>query len=418
MGLLTRFFGSKDEKKNLAASIVPSSLQRVRQDIISWRTAVAEAEQAYFPFRVKMQKLFVDTVLNGHVTACMEFRKNLTLQRDYRIMQGEVANEDLQKLLNVAWFDNLLSYVLDAQYYGYSLISLGDVTNSSFENMALIRRENVSPDRMIVSPFDYAMIGKSFVEPPYAKWHIYADTPSENGHSKCGYGLLYKVAMYEIICRNLIGYNSDAAELFGMPLRVGKTTKTEEAERKDFADALQYMGSAGWAVIDLQDEIELIANSTGATGFQIYADLEKRCEAKISKIILGHADAMDSTPGKLGGGNENGPAQKAIDTIQNKDGKFTENIINNQIFPKLREIGFMIPEDAVFQFSNDKEAEDYRAKVDNSNKVTADIALTMSQAGLKMAPEYFEERTGIPTTEAPKPKEVKSIQNKLNELYR
>jgi phage gp29-like protein len=420
---MNRFFGSKDPKKNVSTKIVSVGLNRVRQDIQSWRSAVTEAETSYFQQRSKMQILFADTVLNGHVFSCMEKRKKLTLQRDFEIMVNGKESEDLETIFKSKWFADLISYMLDAQFYGYSLVSLGDCIDSNFPEMTLIKRENVSPDRLNVAAFVGMLSGDQFMEEPFATWHIYADTPSENGHSRCGYGLLYKVAMYEIICRNLIGANATAAELFGMPLRHGKTDKTEEEEREAFANSLAAMGSAGWVVTDLMDEIELIQNSTGSTGYQIYENLEKRCEAKISKLILGHADALDSVPGKLGNDGRDSPAQEALKEIKVSDGNVIENLINNQIIPKLRKIGFGIPEGAVFCYSNNDEKEEQRARVDASNKITAEIAQIMTSGGLKMDPKYFEERTGIPTTEAeipePDPKTFnKNVQNKINALYK
>ena len=225
--------------------------------------------------------------------------------------------------------------------------------------------------------------------------------------------------MYEILCRNLIGFNSDAAEVYGMPIRWGKTNKTEESERAEFLSALVNMASNASVVTDMTDEIELIQNSAGSTGYMIFENLEKRCEDKISKVLLGHADALDSVPGKLGS-EQNGAAAKALEEIQSKDGRYIESIINDQVLPKLRALGFSIPEGRAM-FANDNELEELRERVDASNKVTADIALTMSQAGLKMDAKYFEERTGIPTkevTNTPKEPFNAKVQNKLNELYR
>lgn len=418
---LTRFFGSKDPQKNVGASIVPQGLQRTRQDIQKWREAVVEAEQSYNPFRVKMQTLYADTVLNGQVTACLEFRKNLTLLRDFEILVNDVESEDLEIIFESKWFSELVNYILDAKFYGYSLVSLGDVIDSQFKELTLVKRENISPDRMNVSMFQYGITGINFTEKPYNTWHIYASTPSDNGYSRCGYGLLYKVAMYEILCRNLIGYNSDSAELFGMPLRIGKTHKTDETERQAFADMLQYMGSAGWAITDMQEEIELITNPQSGSGYQIYENLEQRCEKKISKILLGHADAIDSIAGKLGNDNGESPAQKSIENIQTLDGLYVENIVNEQLIPNLRKIGFSIPENAEFKYSNSHEEMENKLHVIDVNTKVATIAQTMKDAGLQMDPKYFEEQTGIPTKEVPaqfQPSFNKSVSNKLNEIYR
>jgi phage gp29-like protein len=276
-----------------------------------------------------------------------------------------------------------------------------------------------------VPEFIYSLSGSKFTEEPFKDWHLWVSTPSENGVGTCGYGLFYKIALYEIFLRNTLGYNGDYVELFAMPYRVGKTTKTEEGERAELEAAIQNMGSAGWALIDPMDEIEFLEIGSGGPGFAAYESLEERCEKKVSKIILGHEDAVSSTPGKLGSGQgEDNPVASALTDKQVKDGKFVERVINGQLLPKMRNLGFNIPENFKFEYKNDSEKEAFRAKEDASNKLTAEIAQTMKNAGLKMDAKYFEERTGIKTTEMEEIEieedkaGVESVKNQLLNLYK
>ena len=294
------------------------------------------------------------------------------------------------------------------------------MVDSKFPNIQPIRRWNVSPDRLNVAQFIYSLSGVNFLDEPYADWHLWVTTPGQLGVSQVGYGLLYNVALYEIMCRNLIGNNADASEMYGMPIRVGTTTKTEEEERSTFEQALANMGSAGYIVKDQLDTIELVESSIAGQGFKIYGDFEKRLESKISKLILGHADAMDSVPGKLGGGQgEISPAQQALDDIMQIDSMFVEEFVNNNLFPKLRNLGFDIPEGMKFRFANNVEKQLQRVNEDKNNLATANLALTMKNAGLEMDAQYFEERTGIPTQKVAVMPSIpfNRIQNKLNKLY-
>ena len=418
----------KNPERNLRSFITPVQLQRIRHDVQLWREAVQEAEQAWYPHRVRMQRMFIDTVLNGHVSACISRRKNLTLLKDFKLCNEEgEENEQLTKLIKKQWFNLYCNYVLDAQFFGYTLISLGDLVNDDFPKLTTIRRFNVSPDRLNVTSYVYSLSGAQFMDEPYHLWNVWQPTPTDVGISLCGYGLLYKVAMYEIICRNTLGFNMDAAELYGMPIRKGKTMKTNEDERALFEHSLAQMGSAGYILLDTMDELDLVESSGSGQGFKIYESLESRCEKKISKILLGHADALDSTSGKLGATQgEDSPTAQALMDIQSIDVRFVENNINTELLPRLRKLGFPIPEDVCFMFKNDEEREAMRSREDASNKVTAEIAQTMKNAGLQMDAEYFAERTGIPTEkiEAPAPppavapvEELGSIANKLRRLY-
>jgi len=293
----------------------------------------------------------------------------------------------------------------------------------------------VSPDRHEVGSYIYSTSGKDFRQPPQSDWHIYVKTKSDNGASPCGYGLFYNIALYEIILRNTLGFNADFVELYAMPYRVGKTTKTTETERAELEAAVRNMGSAGYAIIDPMDEIEFLESKMAGTGYKSYDSLLQYCQKTISKIILGHADAVDSTPGKLGAGQgskdgantDGSPVGMALADKQTKDARFIEPIINRQLFPKLKTIlpKIAIPDGYHFEYVNDSEEQEFRIKEDNSNLVTAQIAQTMKTAGLQMDAGYFSERTGIVATKAPDPvappmppgREDK-VKNKLKELYK
>jgi Protein of unknown function (DUF935) len=413
---------SSIDEKNLKGFISPVQFQRYKQDATTWRNAVTEAENAWYPHRVKMQRIYIDTVLNGHVSACISRRKDLTLLRKFEFVdsKGNIDNKTTEYFQNringqdqnKKWFNQFIDYSLDALYYGYSLISLGDVENDTFKEITTIKRWNVSPDRLCVNSLVYSLSGVNFLDVPYNKWHVYVTTPNEIGTSPCGYGILYRVALYEILLRNVQAFNIDYVELFSAPFRVGKTTKTDE-ERTDFFNSLINMGSSGVAIIDPTDEIDFVESKNSGTGFNSYSDIEKRLEAKISKIILGHADALDSIPGKLGNSNEKSPAQRAMDDKQTVDGHFISTIINDELLPKMRALGFLIPDDVRVSLKNDSETEEIRANIINQ-------AVEMNKAGLTMSPEYFTEKTGIQVqaqSNTVKPILNNKIKNKLNDIY-
>lgn len=288
---------------------VPYQLQRIRQDALSRREAIEEAERAYFPHRVRMQQMYLNTKENGHIFACIERRKDLTRLRKWEFVNanGEVNQKVTDIFCNNVkgnsvvkeWFAKLVNYILDARFYGYTLVYLGDIHNGDFDDLEVVKRWFVSPDREMLNSVLYDVNGAEFCEDENIKdWYLYVPTDNETGTSKCGYGLFYELSIYEIFARNLLGFNGDFVELFSQPFRVGKTNKTEESERAMFAETLRDMGSSGWALLDAQDDtIEFLESSLGGNGFQGYDNFEKRLEDKISQIILGHSDAVKSIAG-------------------------------------------------------------------------------------------------------------------------
>ena len=399
----------------------PVQLLRLKIDTSFWRSAINEAERplSSLPYRVQMQQIFIDTVLNGHVAACMQRRKNLTLLKNFIICDdNDVEDIEATKLLKTNWFQLMRNYIADAQYYGYSLISFGDMVDNQFPNVQLTRRADVSPDRLVLASFMYIPTGIRFNDPnevdangqSYYDWSLYVPTASENGVSRCGYGLLYKVAVYEIIMRSIIGWNTDYIERYGQPTAVIKTVDNSEEERGKAAEALEMLGSSGSMIMDIKDEFEFVTAKDAGTGWQSYADYEARCKKTISSIILGHEDGVGSTPGKLGSsqggkliGIDDTPQGRALAECESIDSRFEEFVINNHLIPKLIKLGIKIPVGKKYKLKNDQEQYVEEKREGETALAWATIAKTLSDAGLKIDVKEFVENSGITVTEKPIP---------------
>lgn len=417
--------------KDLRTYIAKVQLPRIRQDIQTWRDGIKEAELAYFGQRIKMQQLYYDTVNNGHVAACMEKRRNLTLLRDYRIVDDAGnENEEATKSLKAQWFYDFMGYVIDAKFYGYSPIHIGDVVDGVVVKTDIIRRHNIylgkDGDHPMVTSYPYSLYGTPIEEGEPADWHVWVGTPSDIGVTPIGYGLLYKVGMYEIILRNLLGYNADWVEIFGQPIRHAKTNKAQDdPERVALENSLDSMGSRAWIVTDPTDEIAILETRNSKGAQNPYHNLEERCEKKISKILLGHADAIDSTPGKIGSGQgQDNPIKDALDEIQMVDARFVQHIVNTLLLPKLRNIGVSIPEGLLFEFSNDSELVEARKEEDANNLILSQVIMNLKNGGLEADPKYISERSGIPVTKAAIPDNPmalpgmsKDIKNRMERIY-
>ena len=197
------FGKSNAKKKSRKVDTVPASVQRLRQDAESRRLAIQEAEQAFFPFRVKMQRLYLNTAENGFVSACIDRRKDLTLLRKWEFKtKGGGTDEKLTSIFCnqidgktslKQWFENFISFALDAKFYGYSLIYLGDVVNGEIVGTEVEKRWLVSPDRCMISRFEYMTTGVDFiVDPEVQDSYVWVSTPNDQGTSTCGFGEFFK----------------------------------------------------------------------------------------------------------------------------------------------------------------------------------------------------------------------------------
>jgi phage gp29-like protein len=400
--------GSIDVEKNLAKSLSPVPAFRIKQDVQQWREAIKEAELPILPFRYKMQIAYLDTVLDPHLLACMERRKNLTMLRNFEMVdKNGVKNDEWSKFFDAQWFRTFLNYSLDAQFYGYSLISMGDIEDNIFKNINIIRRCNISPDRHNVAPVPYSPDGADFLSEPYSSWHIWIKTHNPHGLSSCGYGLLYELTHLVIMLKNNLIYNSDYAEVYGMPFRQMKTSMKNEEERKAAELNMQRMASNNYIITDTDDEI--IFHKVESGGYSVYSDLEERLNKLISKIVLGHSDALDSVPGRLGSSQGvDSPVSQAMTDTQAVDANFIIPIVNEQLIPLMRFHGINIPEDLTFNFTNDIERTEEIVQKNQYLKDLSQITKTFADAGWRIDESYIEELTGLKLTEIPTKTEVTS----------
>ncbi len=393
---------------NLSGYIAPMQFYRENIDLGSWRSAVSEAERPILPYRVQMQRIFADLVLDAHVSSTWDRRKNLTLLKEFGIFNGETLDEKATELFKTDWFNNLMNYALDAKGYGYSLIGMGEMLDFKFPKLRLIKRENVSPDREILSPLVYSPNGEvQFNDPSvtdehgnsFYDWSIWVKTPSETGQSICGYGIFYKIARYEILMRHNLSDNATFNEMFAQPYRALYTNLLNDEEKLRAETQLQSMGATGYGIFPRDSEFKFIDGGSAGNGYKSYDNFDERLEKKISKLILGHEDAMAGTPGKLGSQQgEDSPVYQALEDIEVIDNNFIENLVNNQLIPKLQNIGFSIKPGLKFKFKNNKEVEEVKEKQTALNTKVASYLLQLSNAGYKVDPTQVEELTGLKIT--------------------
>lgn len=411
--------GSRNKNRNLNNRKMPIMLSRMRQDIGTWRGWLTEAEQAYWPFRVKMQVGYMDTKLNAHVTACIERRKNLTLLREFEFRTEDGKRDDAwTKYFHRRWFaHNFVNYTLDSIGHGYSLISLGDIgtikkgsTNIMDYyplNPTIITRAHVSPDREEVGAFIYTPTGTSFAKGLPDDYHVFVTTIEDNGLSNCGYGLLYPTAYLEILMRNNNGYNTDFIEMFAHPLRVLYTNAMEGPEQDARELALQQMASSAYLMLnDMGERLEFVTDGAKGNGYKSYADFRQALMGDVAKLWLGHQDAISSVPGKLGSSQVSGgpthddaaatPIASALRDIQTKDAQFCEPVYNDMLLPKLRSIGIPVPEGGYIIYLNDAEERAIQDSKNTTNQAFATNVMTLAQAGKKVKNSFIETSMGFP----------------------
>lgn len=370
-------------------------LQRVRQDAQKFKIAVTAAESPKYPNRFLLCQSYQQIVLDGQIESAMLQRKMRVLSQKFHVKNasGEV-DEEKTKLLVQQWFYDFMDLSLDSKYWGHSLIQFGEIKNDIFTSVDLVPRIYVVPEFDLVRTNTATITeGKNFTEKPYSNWCIGVGRKKD-------LGLLMKCAPYAIWKNNAMGAWAEFAEIFGAPIRLTKTDVRDEVTRKNAENMMKNMGVATWAVMDLNDDIELLdGNKTDA--FQVFNEMVERCNTEISKIILGQTGTTDE---KAYSGSSN-VHNEVAKQIARQDMLQMQFVVNNQLFPMMTSLGFDL-NGFTFEFdlSEDMSVLD-QAKIDAS-----------FMPYVKFEKSYLEEKYNIVLSDE-EVEQPDAVAKKLKNLY-
>lgn len=324
-------------KAGLLIDIVQKARQLTQKDIQTWRRAHQAALNPENPRRRELYAIYDDIMVDGHITGAIEHnRKNETLQKAFKVVdKSGKKNPELTQFLEAAWFKKFVSLALDSRFYGHSLIELGPPTlidgKPGFLYSKLVPREHVSPELgvFIRDPGDDWKKGIPYNVPEYFPWVIEANDDS--------LGLLLKCCAPAISKRYILAFWDEFAEIFGMPIRFATTTSRDRTEQNKIATMLEKMGAAAWGLFPEGTTIQLKETGRG-DAFEVYDRRIIRADFEMSKALLGQTMTMDN-------GSSQSQAEvhkKILDRICESDADFVRDLVNNQLFPRLKVHGWRV----------------------------------------------------------------------------
>jgi phage gp29-like protein len=179
------------------------------------------------------------------------------------------------------------------------------------------------------------------------------------------------------------------AEVFGMPLRIGKYDPGAGKEDKDaLVAAIRSLGSDAAGIISKNTEIEFVeAVQKGGTQI-LYEVLANFCDKQVSKAILGQTATTEGTPGKLG--NEDAQDQVRHDLIK-ADAESLAKTIRFQIVRPL--VGY--------NFGWDKPLPWFKLLFEPPEdlKQLSDVYVNLSKINFPLTAKHVSERFKVPLPE-------------------
>jgi hypothetical protein len=384
------------QKANIRKTIdFEQQLQRVRQDAQKFNIALQAAESPMYPNRFLLMQTYQQIWLDAQLQSAVLQRKSKILCKKFMVCgpDGEV-DESKTAYFNQKWFYDFQNLALDSIFWGFSCVQFGAIVNDKYSSVELIPRIYVVPEFSLVRTNTATVTeGKHFDESPYNNWCIGVG-------EKKDLGLMMYLAPYVIWKKNAMAAWAEFAEVFGSPIRIGKTDVRDEATRINMINMLKNMGVASYAVLDTNDEIELMqASRTDA--YAVFDKMVERCNSEISKIILGQTGTTDE---KAYSGSANVHEGVAA-MISKQDTLKMQFVIENQLVPMMIRNGFDLS-GCTFKYDDSESLPLIeQAKIDAS-----------FMPYVKFEHEYLEQKYGIELSD--EELEMETVANKLKNLYK
>lgn len=218
--------------------------------------------------------------------------------------------------------------------------------------------------------------GTSYIKPPYSVWSL------EYGESD-DLGMFNALAKEVISKKYALQFWDQFAEVFGMPLRIGKTSSQNKGDIVKIETMLEGMGSAAWGLFPEGTSLEII-ESTRGDAFNVYDKRVSRANSEISKAVLGQTMTMDD-------GSSQSQAtvhENVADNISESDTTDILAFCNEDLLPFLIMHGFPL-------------TSDHQIAIDDSHQFTPKEMKDIEEMILKyynVDEKHFIENYNVPIT--------------------
>jgi hypothetical protein len=341
-------FKTKGSKNSLqpTRNVVPKAMARTRADVLTWKSALAMAENIDNPKLYPYYNLVKDMLLDAHTTSQIKNRKLKTLSANFSIKKanGETHTELTNQLQKSVWFGDIIGHILDSEYFGYTLIELNrqvaavgndDVPFSDVE-VTLVPRQNVIPQKGIILKDYTDDKGLDYLNASeYGTWLLDFGGIGD-------LGLINKAIPHILFSRFAQSCWSELCEIYGIPPRVMKTNTRDRQALNRAERMMTDMGAAAWFIIDETEQFEWATSGVPSTG-EVYDGLIKLCRDNISLLISGAIIGQDT---KYGSKGKEVSSQDMLQALVDADQTMVEQYMNDKVLPALYAIG-VLPEEGL-----------------------------------------------------------------------
>jgi len=306
------------------------NLDATKQDVQDWQSARLTALDYMLPDWTDLIRVYDDVMVDSFLTGIIETVKDIVKSKEFKIVNNNGDEQEDKKILfEQKWFFKFLDYCVDSFYYPYSIVQLGDLEDDKFKNIKLIDREYYIPQKNFIKKNLYAFgtykhkfDGWDITQPELVNYYI-----TIKANHKLG--LLDKIAYHALGKKHMLIYWWRYGEIFGIPIRIGKTDIRDPVRRRNMETMVSTMGNSLWGVVDPEDEVNLVESKSGTTNF--FKELMNHSNYEMSVALAGSETIFKEK--SFVGSAEVG--ERIFELRQKSILRDISYIINNELIPRM-----------------------------------------------------------------------------------
>lgn len=355
--------------------ITVAQLNRGNQDVQSWIQAVKSAESSRMPNRKALYNTYLDVSIDLHTRSAMD--KRIRAVKTTQFEWPELTNDIIRENLRAPWFSELLGIIQSSIFYGTTLAEVALGEDGLIGDVDMIPRQNVKPEKGIISLDGYSDDGIRYREGQYVNYILQIGKQHE-------LGLLANIAPYVLMKRTNLADFSRYNEMFGMPLRVYEYDPLKPGSREEVEKQAATYGSAAYIVLPKGSGTVAFHDSVKQSTAYAY---DKFHEIMNNEITIGILGQLLTTGGEGGGSYQLGMVHKAVEGAINLEDRLRAEYIINYPFKR----NILIPHGYPLEGINGA----FKTADEVSKEKKLDIWIKLYQSGAPIAEEDFYKEFGI-----------------------
>nr|WP_085473262.1 hypothetical protein [Sphingobacterium psychroaquaticum] len=199
------------------------SVSQTRQDIQSWRRALAMFQNIEQPANWVLQQLYNNVKIDALLTSQIENRKDQTFSSEFVIKTSDDKEDEqaTKNLANSPAFRKIVDAIIDSRFFGYSMAELYIDEKGGLQTNEL-PRTNIVPQMGIFLP-DYLEQSNSIKYRELREYGTFILEFDNLVMHEQEFGLLNKIVPHVLMKRFAQSCWSELCEIYGIPPRYMKT---------------------------------------------------------------------------------------------------------------------------------------------------------------------------------------------------